>query len=81
MSTVNQVLHLLDGHKCRVDSHKPAGGPVCNVCQAVFAAEALRDRLRGIHGALVIVADARLCPPKMRPGLEEAANAIGECIE
>jgi len=79
MDTISEVARLLKGHKCRVDGHRPAGGAVCNICQATFALDALRRRLMGIAEALAIVADARPCPPKVRPGLKEAAKEIAEC--
>ena len=31
---IDEALLRLRGHKCRLDSRKPAGGGVCNVCAA-----------------------------------------------
>ena len=42
---LDHISHLLKGHKCRIDSRKPAGGPVCDTCQAEFAVENLRNKL------------------------------------
>jgi hypothetical protein len=39
------IKQLLRNHKCRVDRRKPAGGGVCDVCQAMFALDSLKDNL------------------------------------
>jgi hypothetical protein len=45
----DEVLHIksqIKGHKCRIDSHRPAGGGQCNLCQAEFALQKLHDALK-----------------------------------
>jgi hypothetical protein len=65
MDDLRQARLLLRGHKCRVDARKPAGGKVCNLCQAASCLEAAIKNVEQMTEA------ARLSICNMTCGREE----------
>lgn len=45
MDRIDHIKTLLKNHKCRIDRRKPAGGGVCNICQADFALDNLKTEV------------------------------------
>jgi hypothetical protein len=45
---VEYALTLTAGHKCRVDRRKPAGGGVCDVCQARFVLQDIKRQAASV---------------------------------
>jgi len=54
---VEYALTLTAGHKCRVDRRKPAGGGVCDVCQARFVLQDIKRQAASVDKLVEALAD------------------------